>query len=66
MFILLILIALFNNKHDFDLDTIEICLKNLPIAFVETLKIILLVKTLPITTASNESFISLFKRVKLY
>lgn len=58
--------ALFNDKHDVDLDTIAICLKDFPIAFVETLKIISLAKTLPITTASNERFFSSLKRVKSY
>ena len=48
--------ALINEKHDVDLDTIEIYLKDFSITFVETLKIISLVKALPITTASNERF----------
>lgn len=53
--------AIFNDKHNVDLDTIAICLKDFPIAFTETLKIISLVKTLPITTASNERFFHLSK-----
>ena len=58
--------ALFDNKHNVDLDTIAICLQNFPIAFKETLKIISLIKTLPITSASNERFFSSFKNVKSY
>lgn len=41
-------------------------MKDFPIAFTETLKIISLIKTLPITTASNERFFSSLKNVKSY
>lgn len=58
--------SLFDDKDNVDLDAIAICLKNFPIAFTETLKIISLVKTLPITTATNERFFSSLKNVKSY
>lgn len=57
---------LFSNKNDMNLDTILLCLKDYAEAFKETLKIISIVKTLPISTASNQRFFSSFKRVKTY
>lgn len=57
---------LFSNKNDMNLDTISLCLKDYAEAFKETLKIISIVKTLPISTASNQRFFSSFKRVKTY
>jgi hypothetical protein len=50
------LVALFNDKHDVELDTIEVYLKDFLIAFVKTSELISLVKTLPIKMASNEIF----------
>lgn len=49
-----------------DLELIIDTLKKLPSAFSETLKILHLIKTLPVTTASNERFFSSLKRVKSY
>lgn len=49
-----------------DIDNIISSLSQLPTAFSETLKIISLIKTLPITTASNERFFSSLKSVKNY
>lgn len=58
--------TLLTNKNNIDLDTITLCLKDYPEAFNETLKIISIIKTLPISTASNERFFSSLKRVKTY
>lgn len=49
-----------------DLDLIANTLKNLPNAFSETLKFLNLIKTLPVTTASNERLFSSLKSVKSY
>ncbi|CAI6351650.1 unnamed protein product [Macrosiphum euphorbiae] len=54
------------NITNLNLNDIISCLKNFPVAFSETLKIISLVLTLPISTASNERFFSSLKRVKSY
>jgi len=54
------------NITNLNLNDIISCLKDFPVAFSETLKIISLVLTLPISTASNERFFSSLKRVKSY
>ena len=60
------LILIQNKMLNPDLDLIVDTLKNFPLTFSETLKIIHLIKTLPVTTASNERFFSSLKRVKSY
>ena len=55
-----------NKMLNPDLDLIVDTLKKLPNAFSETLKMLHLIKTLPVTTASNERFFSSLKRVKSY
>ena len=47
-------------------DSIVSSLSQLPAAFSETLKIISILKILPITTASNERFFSSLKNVKTF
>lgn len=60
--------SLLNHKNicQFNLNLITDTLKQLPEAFSETLKIIQIINTLPISTASNERFFSSLKRVKSY
>lgn len=41
-------------------------LKNLPVAYSEVIKILKIICTLPVTTASDERFFSVLKRVKNY
>lgn len=52
------------NHDKVDLFTISKILGKLPNAFPETLKIISILITLPVTTATNERFFSSLKRVK--
>lgn len=49
-----------------DIITLTEILSKLPSAFVETLKILTIILTLPVSTASNERFFSTLKRVKNY
>jgi len=49
-----------------DIITLTEILSKLPSAFVETLKIVKIILTLPVSTASNERFFSTKKRVKNY
>jgi len=60
--------SLFKHKNILspDHDTIINTLKELPEAFSETLKIIQIIFTLPVSTASNERFFSSLKKVKSY
>ncbi|KAF0733309.1 zinc finger MYM-type protein 1-like, partial [Aphis craccivora] len=58
--------TLLANKNNIDLDTVTLCLKAYPEAFNETLKIISIIKKIPISTASNERFFSSLKRVKTF
>jgi hypothetical protein len=49
-----------------DLNSIIDTLKKLSVTFSETLKILQIINTLPVSTASNEKFFSSLKRVKSY
>lgn len=57
-----------NHKHILrpDLEMIVDVLIELPSSFSETLKLMHIIKTLPISTASNERFFSSMKNVKSY
>lgn len=58
---------LHNNKMiQLNFDSIVSFLSQLPAAFSETLKIISILMTLPISTASNERFFSSLKNVKTF
>ena len=60
--------ALLEHKHILrpDLEIIVDVLIELPSSFSETLKLMHIIKTLPISTASNERFFSSMKNVKSY
>ncbi|KAL4090845.1 hypothetical protein QTP88_025611 [Uroleucon formosanum] len=60
--------SLLQQKNIFqpDLNLIIDTLKKLPAAFSETLKILQIINTLPVSTVSNERFFSSLKRVKSY
>ncbi|KAF0702456.1 zinc finger MYM-type protein 1-like, partial [Aphis craccivora] len=47
------------------LNSIIDALKKLPAAFSETLKILQIINTLPVSTASNEIFFSSLKRISM-
>lgn len=55
-----------NKIIQLNFDSIVSSLSQLPAAFSETLKIISILKILPITTASNERFFSSLKNVKTF
>lgn len=52
------------NMSQFKLELIFNIVLNLPFAFPETIKILSIMLTLPVTTASNERFFSSLKRIK--
>lgn len=53
-----------DNNSQFKLELILNIVLNLPFAFPETTKILSIMLTLPVTTASNERFFSSLKRIK--
>lgn len=54
------------NQSNKDIFSISKILNKIPNAFPETLKIITILLTLPVSTASNERFFSLLKLVKTH
>lgn len=54
------------NRNDHDIFSVSKILNAIPNAFSETLKIITILLTLPVSTASNERFFSSLKLVKTH